>query len=576
MWKCRLAAVLGVAVICLRPPPLAAVSVTGRVVVDVNGTGRVEAADPGVAGVAVSDGRIVVVTDANGAYQLPSADARVLLAMSVPRDHTAPGGWWRWTEGTQTEDFLLAKAPQPDEFLFVQMTDSHLGRVDLFKQTAERLSAFPLPLAFVVNTGDLVGGVDVVPPEKAQEQIDRYLEGAAQFRVPLFNLPGNHEHVAFNVKGADPQHPLYGKGLYRQVLGPMHYSWDWGPVHCIALDGTALPYQEKLGSEQLEWLRADLAVQPADKPLILFCHQSLPALRDASDLVSILAGRKVLAGFCGHLHQTFLMDLKGIPVYHTGALSGSWWSGANPDGSPQGFRLVRVCADRLETTYTDREGSGAGSLYVAKPPSSVLRSEPFPVELVVLDLGTPPQVSARLGDTPVALQMTSRETLWSTWQGTADTSALTDGTHALAATAELGQTTATTRTTYLIINGREAPYTATAPATLCLQVRGINAANELRWNDAPLALIPADAANEVTLRFEVPAARLRRLNQLTVRAAVEKDANRDDFSVGPVWLESGKARIRDPRYVPFERFRLGDDDPKRIVLEATVYFCMPL
>ncbi len=152
--------------------------------------------------------------------------------------------------------------------------------------------------------------------------------------MPLWNLPGNHEHVATNVAGAD-------KTIHTTARDSIGNCSDRrttpgiGDVHSATLDGTSLPYQEKLGEEQLAWLRADLAFQPADKPLVLFCHQSLAALRDADELAGVLQGRRVLGAFCGHLHRTFSTELAGFPVYRTGALSGGLWSGPNPDGTPR-------------------------------------------------------------------------------------------------------------------------------------------------------------------------------------------------------------------------------------------------
>lgn len=107
---------------------------------------------------------------------------------------------------------------------FVQITDTHLGRDDLLREFAGHIGQLGAPIAFVVNTGDLLGGVDVVAPDKAQLQYDRCLGAAAAFTVPLWNMPGNHEHVAINVANADKNHPLYGKNLYRQLLGPTYYA----------------------------------------------------------------------------------------------------------------------------------------------------------------------------------------------------------------------------------------------------------------------------------------------------------------------------------------------------------------
>ena len=372
--------------------------VTGRIYLDRNGNGKLDAGEPGVASVLVSNGITVVASDAAGKYRIAAGDGPTLLWISVPRDHTAPRGFWRWTTGAPSEDFPLASRPQSDHYYFIQITDSHVGSVELVKRFVDRVNVFPLPIEFVVNTGDLVGGVDVVMPEKATQQFDRYLDGVKNLNVPLFNLPGNHEHVSHNVKDADQKHPDYGKGLFRKRLGPTYYSWNCGPVHLVALDGTTLPYQEKLGTDQLKWLAADLESQPKGKPIVLFCHQSLPMLRDAKELTKVLQGHRVLAGFCGHLHSTFTTELSGVPVFHTGALSGSWWSGPNPDGTPQGFRLVKIDEERLETVYSNREGKY--SVCVSSPMATEFVSGKVAFETVVLDFGKPVQVTAQWADHP--------------------------------------------------------------------------------------------------------------------------------------------------------------------------------
>jgi 3',5'-cyclic AMP phosphodiesterase CpdA len=105
--------------------------------------------------------------------------------------------------------------------------------------------------------------------KEARQLFDRYIAAASAFEQPQFYVPGNHDQAAIGVKAVDKKDPLWGKGLYWQLFGPMYYSWDWGNVHFVALDGTGvLPYAEKLGAEQLAWLKADLSFQPHDKPLV--------------------------------------------------------------------------------------------------------------------------------------------------------------------------------------------------------------------------------------------------------------------------------------------------------------------
>jgi hypothetical protein len=550
-----------------------ATRIEGLVYQDSNGNHRRDPGEPGLPGVLVSDGSRVAKTGAEGRYELESADARMLLWITVPRDHAAPAGFWRWTDGSRAEDFPLTRRVQPNEFLFVQITDAHVGRVDRVQELAERLNKFPKPLAFVVNTGDLVGGADTVLPDKARQQYDNYLSAVKPLKVPLWNLPGNHEHVAFHLKEADRSDPRYGKGMYRELLGPMHYSFDWGPVHFIALDGTTLPYKEKLGPEQLAWLAADLRLQPAEKPLVLFCHQSIPDLVDAAELEQLLHGRHVLAAFCGHLHSTFRVAWAGTTVYFTGALSGSWWSAANPDGTPQGFRLVQVAEDGLKTEYFNREGRDA--VAVVEPLASSVISGRMEFKAAVLDFGKPVELAARFEGRRTGIELDHREALWSTWKGSLDTRQVFDGPRVLKVASQLGNEMSWAEIRYLVVNGRPEPFHSDSPAVLKLQVRGINAADEVLLNGKALATIPATTPSNSTLQFPVPAERLAKVNRVTIRAVVQRGQDLDDFSVGPIWLEYKGKPLYDLRYPSFERHLIGDAPTRRYRPEREIYFCLP-
>jgi hypothetical protein len=544
--------------------------IQGRAYLDRNGNGKPDDGEPGIASVLVSDGMHVVATDASGRYRLPAGKEPVILAITVPRNHAAAHGFWRRADGSHEEDFALIPQPQQDRFYFIQITDTHVGRVDLVQQFARRVNHFPLPIDFVINTGDLVGGVGTVLPDEAPKQYEQYRQAAAEFRVPLWNMMGNHETVADSLKNADQTHPYYGKGLYRKLYGPTHYSFDWGPVHFVALDGTTLPYQEKLGNEQRAWLAADLGFQPADKPIVLFCHQSLPQLRDAQELAAVLHGHRVLAGFCGHLHSTFNTELAGIPVIHTGAMSGAWWSGPNPDGTPQGFRLVLVDKDRLESVYSNREGDC--SLYVSSPPAKTLQSGRVAFQVDVLDFGKPAEVTASLEGQPVAVELAEKHPAWSTWKGICDTTQCDDGAAVLEVRSRSGEKEGLCRMRYLVANGRVHPYHADQPATLKIQVRAKRGLEEVSVNGHPLATIPADTP-ETSFSFPIPAESLARLTRVSIRA-VAGGKQRGGFNVGPISLEYHGKPLYDLRFPVFERQWLGGVKPGDPP-ECVWYFAMP-
>jgi hypothetical protein len=539
------------------------------VFLDANQNARLDQGETGVAGVLVSDGRRVTATDAKGCYRLVTDEPRVLLWITVPRDHRPSGTFWRRSDGHQAENFGLVRRRQPADFCFLQITDTHIGRDDVLRAFARHMNELAAPIAFVVNTGDLVGDANPVSSAKARQQYDRYLGAVAAFRQPLFNVPGNHEHVSIGVKNADTADPLYGKGLYRQLLGPMHYSWDWGDVHFVALDGTSLPYQEKLGAEQLAWLKADLGFQPKGKPLVLFCHQSAPQLRDAKELSGILQARHVLGIFCGHLHATFATKLGNIPVYHTGAFCGAWWSGPNIDGTPQGFRMVQIKAGRMKTAYSNREGRWP--LYVASPSASAVQSGRIAIEVVALDFGKRLELTAQYAGRSVPLELASREELWSTWKGTVDTARGYDGDRVVRASSRAGHDVSTCDVRYLVFNGRPEPYRADSPATLKFEARAVRGASAVLLNGKPLGTIPADTPNGATLSFDVPRDRLTKMVQVTVRAGDRRSV----VNVGPIWLEYQKKKLCDLRDASFARHTINGAAAAGVGSKKDWYFCLP-
>src|SRR5689334_2073145 len=67
-------------------------ALTGAVYDDANANGRRDTGERGLAGVAVSDGREVVATGADGTYQLPLAAESSVVFVSLPDGRACPGG----------------------------------------------------------------------------------------------------------------------------------------------------------------------------------------------------------------------------------------------------------------------------------------------------------------------------------------------------------------------------------------------------------------------------------------------------------------------------------------------------
>ena len=351
--------------------PARARRVTGTVYVDVNHNGRCDAGDKPLAGVLVSDGATIVRTDALGRYQLPPSATGLLPAtgslvrMSIPSGYWPVGNRWfaRVAPGDATAcDFTLTPQAQPSSWSMVQVSDLHY-----FKPAAKQLRAFcaqvnALPTgrsaltapAFLMATGDLVVESNAASHDAAARRLFHdYAEAVAPLHAPLFTLPGNHDLPGV-VSHMAPDDPLYGKRGYEALVGPAHYSFNYGGVHILALDSNLVRPQHVRGgfsSECLAWLRADLSLTPADQPLLVFCHQQPVCWDNPADLQAALAGRKVLGLFCGHSHQSHNYAWDGSQAHEGGALCGFWWLKQCPDGKPRGFRLLQVTPEAVQTQY---------------------------------------------------------------------------------------------------------------------------------------------------------------------------------------------------------------------------------
>ena len=279
----------------------------------------------------------------------------------------------------------------------------------------------------------------------------------------------------------------------------------------------------------------------------------------------------MLGLFCGHLHTTFSTRLGNFPVYHTGAMCGSWWSGPCLDGTPQGYRLIQIKNGRMRTAYTNREGRYP--LYVASPTGKITstnkvtqaQSGKIEIEVVVVDFGKPLEVTAQYADQAVPLKLAAREELWSTWKGTVDTALAYDGDHVVHVSSRLGDDVSTCDMHYLVLNGRAEPYRADAPAKLTFQVRGVYAAEkEILFNGTPLGTVAAKTPDKTIVSFEIPGDRLAKVNRVTGL-----------FRLANVELKYKKRSYYDLRYTVFEPHDFSKATSASTSPEDALYFCLP-
>ena len=383
-----------------------AATVSGFVFEDRDGAGRRDANSPGLAGVLVSNGRDVALTDAQGRYSLPLPDEATIFVVKpagymppvdpitrLPRfyRHHRPLGSPASLELTfeglaptgplpASLDFALARQDEPGAFEVVMFTDPQPesdAEVDFIREDViEALAG--TRAKFGLTAGDVM--FDDL------SLYDRYNAIVGAIGLPWWNVGGNHD---LNYEAPDRR---YSRETYRRVFGPNYYAFFYSQTLFLMLDDVdylgadktkphgAGKYQGKIDAPQLDFVRNVLAHTPPDALIVLVTHIPLRTYLDPADpannltnrdaLFALFEGRRFTVSFSGHTHTTehHYFDAadgwKGAAPHHhhvMTAVSGSWWSGPydhrgvacadSRDGTPNGFHILSVDGNAYKTRF---------------------------------------------------------------------------------------------------------------------------------------------------------------------------------------------------------------------------------
>lgn len=403
--------------------------VTGTVYLDQDGNGARGAAEPGVAGVVVSNGLTTTATDASGGYKLAREGS--FVCVTVPRTQAASGPWYRALSGNQF-DFGLVSAPgkDGDHFTFIHLTDVHLDDATLvsLNQAVEEFKK--ISPAFVVCTGDLVNAGDgrTVSEDQAEQWFGAYRTSMSSLTMPVYNGPGNHDMANLSCEWAADAQQGCSKNAWRDSFGPGYYSFDWGWHHCIVLDPAAVSAGSEvfeIGPPQLAWLKSDLGRRQKGSPLLVFCHGPSANWQSQDEVLGLLKQYQTRI-FSGHSHANLLMDSQGIPEQVTAAFSGEWGHGDNPDGSPPGYRIVSVDGSSVDSFY--RQTGAAQQIEISPAGASwpIISGQVDLVARVFSENGTVSAATWAVDNGTAANMGLTAGAVWSTARVTWDTSGLSD------------------------------------------------------------------------------------------------------------------------------------------------------
>lgn len=330
-------------------------AIKGSVYLDKNGNGKKDRSEPGIPGLAVSDGFDVVVTDKSGSYFLPNEKKNaVFVFVHQPGDIRQSGqDFFHHLLSADKDrfDFGLQRAPvtshSSDSVIrFVQLTDSHIrdssDRNYMQQATSEIYQMNPRP-DFIVMTGDLVDwGVD--------QHFSNYVAGMQAPPVPYFNVFGNHEIVFGPIE------------RYHAFIGPDYYSFEQKGILFLVVNCVTPSERQQV------WLVKTLELVGKGRPVVVFQHFP-PSLNDLERFGKM----GVRSVFTGHWHSEKEMMHAGVqsinsPPFIMGGI----------DASPAGFKVVNLNTDgSAETDW--RYGFQNKRLTIVSPQKETPVDRGFPV-----------------------------------------------------------------------------------------------------------------------------------------------------------------------------------------------------
>jgi hypothetical protein len=377
-----IAVLLSVMVCTAQPDQIA----SGFVFQDVNGNGKRDSNEPGVSGVAVSNGIEVVVTNKDGKYQLPISNDAIIFVIKpseykyplngkglpqfyyIHKPAGSPELKYKGVEPTgplpKSVDFALLLGNNSEKFSIVVFSDPQpysLDEVAYYdKGIVEELVGVE-GIEFGLTLGDLVGD--------RPDFFEPLNKATSRITFPFFHVMGNHDMN----HGVDNQY--HADESFERVYGPANYSFNQGKVHFFVLDNIIYPntyddrnYVGGFREDQFQFIENSLKHVPTDYLIVINTHIPLfveyphgeTFLKEhLKRLFQILKDRPYTLSMSGHTHtqrhhyftkEEGWLQEKPHHHYNVATASGDWWSGKKDengipdavmrDGSPKGYTFI--------------------------------------------------------------------------------------------------------------------------------------------------------------------------------------------------------------------------------------------
>lgn len=434
-----LACVAGLSAIgLLRDAPAGQATAVGIVFHDRDGDRNRDQGEPGIAGVRVSNGAVIVRTDRSGRWSLPVGEDTVFFVvkprgwMTPVNHHNIPqfyyihkpagsppvkfGGVAPTGALPASIDFALTPQKEPDKFKAIFFGDTQprdAREVDYITHDVIEPMIGKVDALFGVTLGDVV--------YDDLSQFERLNRAVALIGIPWYNVLGNHD---INFDGDSDEH---SDETWERVYGPNYYSFDYGPTHFVVLDDvhwhaaqgeTRGRYTGRFGEKQLKWLETDLAMVPKNQLVVLMMHIPLHGTEDKERIFRLIEDRPYALSVSAHEHfqeHHFYTEEDGWrgskPHHHVVNVTvcGSWWQGAPDergiphttmrDGAPNGYNIFTFDGNQYSMEFR-AAGRSEGYQMNIYAPDDVSTAEQTLVKVNVFGGNDKTMVEMRVDDGP--------------------------------------------------------------------------------------------------------------------------------------------------------------------------------
>lgn len=228
----------------------------------------------------------------------------------------------------------------------------------------------------VISGGDMITDGFQNSAAFVEHRWEAYMTLHRGIKADLYPAIGNHDLVAaIPEDGTPPAKDPRAIFLTQTGLNRTYYSFDAVGYHFIFLDsiqisGDEYKYHGMIGSEQIEWLKQDLAKVPKSTPIVITTHIPLLsafyfATRGATtaapknrvivnnvEVLNIIKEHNVILVLQGHLHVKEMIRWRGTTFIDGGAICGKWWRGSYFD-THEGFNHITLAGDHIDWKYID-------------------------------------------------------------------------------------------------------------------------------------------------------------------------------------------------------------------------------